>query len=176
MRLHGMLGPLASAAHGPHSTPAAWGQEGEALHELRGTVDAVMRSTEQALLMTRMLLRHGADLLAFVHRIDVPVHPSLHHKIGSKTQKLAQVCILLPRGPVQGVCAQPPGQHLRNTECMGTWPVMLACITVDIWSQKSSRWGCSGHRVAPPAPAGRGHCTTSDPSTLLCSKQPYAYV
>lgn len=175
-----MLGPLASAAHGMHSTPAVCGQKGEVLRELRGTVDAVMRSTEQALLMTRMLLRHGADLLAFVHHVDVPVHPSLHHKIGSTTQKLVQVCIFLPHVATLALYRGTVRNHLVDTSavrrCMGTWPVMLACITVDIWTPKSSRLGCPGHRVPPSAPAGSGHCNTSAPSTLLRSKRSYAYV
>lgn len=87
-KLHGMLAPLAAAAS---TATAASGAEGQLLQELRDGVDEVMRSTEEALLVTRLLLRHAAELLAFVHHVDVPVHPSLHHKVGGKTRKLPQV-------------------------------------------------------------------------------------
>lgn len=88
-KMHGMLAPLAAAAG---RATSAGGGEDESLRALRDGVDEVMRSTEEALLVTRLLLRHAAELLAFVHHVDVPVHPSQHHKVGGKTRKLPQVC------------------------------------------------------------------------------------
>lgn len=88
-KLRGALAPVAAAdvhsMHGP-------GSDGSCQARLLGNaVDSVMRSTEEALLVTGMLLRHAADMLAFVHRVQVPIHSSLHHKIGGKTQAPEQV-------------------------------------------------------------------------------------
>jgi hypothetical protein len=55
------------------------------------TSDHIMRATEEALLVTRVLHRHMAGVVAYVHQVDVPVHPSMQHIVGGKTTRLAEV-------------------------------------------------------------------------------------
>jgi hypothetical protein len=59
---------------------------------LLDTVDEIMKVSEGALLTTRMLLRHMAEVVAYVYGVEVPVHPSMHHKLGRRTIPLTEVC------------------------------------------------------------------------------------
>lgn len=104
-QLHAVLAPLTAA---PNSTLTVHRAHQEGLARVCEEVDIVMRSSEEALLVTRILFRHSADLLAFVNGLEIPVHPSLHHKLGKKVQKLAQVCYLQCRAvrPASGRCIQ----------------------------------------------------------------------
>lgn len=67
----------------------------DAARSLLDTVDEIMRVSEGALLTTRLLLRHMAEVVAFVHGVEVPVHPSLRHKVGKSAMQLAAVCTTL---------------------------------------------------------------------------------
>eukprot|EP00892_Ulva_mutabilis_P006301 jgi/Ulvmu1/4042/UM019_0019.1 len=103
VKLRGVLEPFAAAAHSTHS--AARGDAVQLHGEVRDHVDAALRGTEGALLMSRMLLRHAAYLLAFVHSVSVPVHPSLHHKVG-KVQVVQQAPVM--------AAAVTPGELVRQ--------------------------------------------------------------
>lgn len=92
------------------------------------SVDEIMKVSEGALLTTRLLLRHMAEVIAFKHEVHVPVHPSVRHLHGSSTMQLKEVC---PNNSCAALCkAVQPSANFghKAPQCHASLGNTVVCL------------------------------------------------